>query len=67
MSKRALFSETFRQTSTLYFHKKNKKFLPKPAQIDIILLFKEERKMAGFIKFDLASYPNKEVKSMIFI
>lgn len=63
ISKRAKLSDIFKQNTTLYYHKKNKKFLAKTAQIDVVLVFKEEKKVAGFVKLDLANYPNNNLKS----
>jgi len=60
LSKRATFSDVFKHSATLYYHKKSEKFLEKIAQIDVVLFFKEQKKIAGFAKFDLSSYVNSK-------
>jgi len=50
--------------STLYYNKKKKKYLTKPAQLDIILIFQDnQQKAAGTVFIDLSSYPNSSKKS----
>lgn len=66
-NKEALFSEVISHISTLYYSKKSKKFLPKPASLDVMLIFREkEHKFAGTAAFDLATFPNSGVKSRFF-
>ena len=48
---------------TLYFNKKQAKFLEKAANIEILLIFKEQNKVGGSVKVDLAEYANNQEKS----
>ncbi|MCB9093319.1 MAG: hypothetical protein H6620_12250 [Halobacteriovoraceae bacterium] len=66
-NKEAVFSEVISHISTLYYSKKSKKFLPKSANLEVMLIFREkDHKFAGTVTFDLASFPNSGVKSLFF-
>lgn len=65
-NKQAIFDEILSHQSTLYYNKKKKIYLEKPAQFDIVIIFNEQQKAGGYLKFDLASYPNKNIKRSFF-
>lgn len=66
-NKEAIFNQTLCLRTTLYYDKKQNKYQEKKAILEIILVFPNEKKLAGIMKINLAHYANYYMNSILII
>lgn len=57
-NKKATFDESIKIDLTLYYDKKNHKYLDKMIRLNVILLLPNEEKLAGTFDFNVANFLN---------
>ena len=62
-NKRAEINQKLSLKTTLYYDNKTGVYLEKKATLDIILIFPNEKKLAGSLKLNLAHYANYYMNS----
>lgn len=60
-------NQTLSLNTTLYYDKKELNYYEKKANLDIILIFPSEKKLAGNVKLNLAHYANYYMNSFFLL